>query len=84
MSEGTPLIQPKGSGAIAAHREAPGIIEERSYERSEKDWEYWQHLLQPAVDYSKACITPEMTPEAKQAILKDTLKTFEEWLRQEP
>lgn len=81
MSEGTPLVPSQGS--VRGHREAPNVVEERIYERSERDWDYWRKVAPTAVEFAKAAIRPEMTQEEKQAMLLASLKTIEQWVKSE-
>ena len=80
MSQGSPLIPPMlSSGAPSGFTETPEGRALRLKEADDADWIFWQNYTPHVVEFAKAAITPQMTPEEKQAVLKATFQTFTDW-----
>lgn len=80
MSQGSPLIPPTlSSGAPSGFTETPEGRTLRLKEADDADWKFWQDYTPHVVEFAKAAITPQMTPEEKQAVLKATFQTFTDW-----
>ena len=46
-----------------------------------ENWQYWTQIYAPAVEFAKACLTPNMTLDQQQAVLMASLNTLENWTR---
>jgi hypothetical protein len=79
---GSPLIGGAKLGPApqtATFEETPEGKALRLKEADDADWKFWQDYTPHVVEFAKAAITPEMTDERKQAILKATFQTFTDW-----
>ena len=59
----------------------PEALAETAKKSDDDDWGFWQLYVPQAVQFAKSAISPDMTDDRKQAILKATLATITEWHR---
>ena len=59
----------------------PEAVVETTKKNDDDDWAFWQAYVPQAVEFARSAISPDMTDDRKQAILKATLATITEWHR---
>ena len=82
----TPLIPPAPTVQPDHSKKADWLptteaLAETARKSDDEDWGFWQAYVPQAVEFARAAISPDMTDERKQAILKATLATITEWHR---
>ncbi len=59
----------------------PTYVAKQVAEKTDADWDYWKQVIPSAVEFATATVDPSASIEDKQAYLRSTLDTIEQWLR---
>jgi hypothetical protein len=67
----------------AAWTPDPGHQKRQAKIDDQEEYRNWSCIPEPAVEFAKACLKPDMTTIEQQAVLRATLDTLTNWFKED-